>query len=440
MGRIMSVGIAVSVLLSGCGGDSGPVAPPPPPPAAVVTTVEVAVAAGTLLPGDTTVATATVKDQNGTVMTGQTVTWASSDAAATVSASGVVIAAGTGNATISASAGGRTGSAPVAVVRDDRFGYIWNSSLSTSYTVENGYEFLSSGSKATVSYAAVGQYTVTLPGLGAGAGQRTNVQISGYGSGSNYCKAGGWQTSGADLVIEVRCFDTAGNPADALFTLLAVGGTALDGRLGFALANDEAATAAYAPQQARSSRAGAVAIARAGSGRYAATFHGLKRGGIDGPDQVFVTAVGTGGERCWVQGWTFGTFATEIRCANAAGALADTKFSLLILEKGRSTAKAAFAWADQASTAAYAPNPSYRYNSTGGANQVARSATGTYSVTFPGLTRTAGASETIIVTAYGESDRRCRIGSWSTGTSVSIFCYDTAGNLVDSEFDILTIQ
>lgn len=440
-GRMMRVGIAISVVLSGCGGDTGPVTPPPPPPPPVVTTVEVALASGTLLPGDTTVATATVKDQNGTVMTGQSVTWASSVAAADVSGTGAVTAVAAGQATISATVSGRTGSASVTVVRDDRFGYVWASDqASESYTVANGYEYLSSGAKASITRAGTGQYAVTMTGLAAGAGQRTNVQVSAYNTGSNYCQLSGWQNSGADLVAGVRCFNTEGAPADSRFTLLATGGTALEGRLGFALAHDEAATAAYVPQQARNSRAGPVTITRVSPGRYRATFARLNRTATDGPDQVFVTAVGTAGERCWVQVWTYSSFSTDIACVDAAGASIDTKFSVLILEKGRAGAHAAFAWADQAGVAGpYAPNAQYSFNSTGGVNQITQSGLGAYVVTFPNFVRTPGAAETVIVTAYGGSDSRCRIGSWGS-TTVSIFCYNTAGTPVNSEFNVLMIQ
>lgn len=442
-GRMMRVGIAVSVVLSGCGGDSGPVAPPPPPPPPppVVTTVEVALAAGTLLPGDTTVATATVKDQNGTVMTGQSVTWASSGAAADVSGTGAVVARATGQATISATVSGRTGTASVSVVRDDRFGYIWADASSTpSYTVDNDYEYLSSGAKASITRAGLGDYAVTMTGLAAGPGQRTNVQVSAYSTGSAYCQLNGWQNSGADLVAGVRCFNAAGAPADARFTLLATGGTALEGRLGFALAHDQAATAAYVPQQARHSRGGPVTITRSAPGRYRATFTGLNRTDTDGPEQVFVTAVGTAGERCRVQVWSTSTFSADIACANPAGEPTDTKFSLLMLEQGRAGAKTAFAWADQPGTAGpYDPYPLYSFNSTGGTNRITRSSPGNYSVVFPNFSRTPGAAETVIVTAYGGGETRCRIGSWSSG-SVSIVCYDTAGNPVDSAFDVLMIQ
>ncbi|MDX2060387.1 MAG: Ig-like domain-containing protein [Gemmatimonadales bacterium] len=107
--------LAVLATLLGCGGTS-PVAPPRPPPAPVVTAVEVAAPGRSLVPGDTLRLVATVKDQNGNPMTGRPVTWTSnSDPVATVSAAGLVTAVTQGQATISATAEGRTGSAVVTV-------------------------------------------------------------------------------------------------------------------------------------------------------------------------------------------------------------------------------------------------------------------------------------------------------------------------------------
>jgi hypothetical protein len=59
---------------------------------------------------------ATVKDQQGNVMTGQTIAWSSSDAGvATVSGSGVVTGVAAGSATITAATSGKSGTASITV-------------------------------------------------------------------------------------------------------------------------------------------------------------------------------------------------------------------------------------------------------------------------------------------------------------------------------------
>ena len=79
---------------------------------APVQTVTVSLAQPTLLPGQTTQATATLTDAVGNVLTGRTVTWASLDPTiASVSATGVVTAVATGSVIIRATSEGKTGDA-----------------------------------------------------------------------------------------------------------------------------------------------------------------------------------------------------------------------------------------------------------------------------------------------------------------------------------------
>ena len=106
-----------------CGGDGTtqptPPPPPPPPPPPQATTIQVSPATAALdAISATTQLSAEVRDQNGQVMSGTTVTWSSGDATvATVDASGLVTAAGNGEATITASAGAATGAAVVTVTQ-----------------------------------------------------------------------------------------------------------------------------------------------------------------------------------------------------------------------------------------------------------------------------------------------------------------------------------
>ncbi|MCY3678757.1 MAG: Ig-like domain-containing protein [Gemmatimonadetes bacterium] len=69
--------------------------------------------------GETVQLSALVHDQNGQVITGAAITWATSDAAvATASASGLVTATDNGHATVTASAGAATGAATVVVAQE----------------------------------------------------------------------------------------------------------------------------------------------------------------------------------------------------------------------------------------------------------------------------------------------------------------------------------
>ena len=78
--------------------------------------VEISPATVTLAPSQTASLTATVRDASGNVLTGQSVSWGTtSPFVATVSASGVVTGVTSGTATITATAGGKTGLASVTV-------------------------------------------------------------------------------------------------------------------------------------------------------------------------------------------------------------------------------------------------------------------------------------------------------------------------------------
>ncbi|MXY97748.1 MAG: hypothetical protein F4Z29_08370, partial [Gemmatimonadetes bacterium] len=113
------------MILAGCGGgDSSPTSPTPPtptpptpPPTPVATNITVAPSSHTLASiGATVQLTATVRDQNNNTMTGQTVTWTSSNTAvATVSGNGLVTAVSNGTARITAQSGSASGSANITV-------------------------------------------------------------------------------------------------------------------------------------------------------------------------------------------------------------------------------------------------------------------------------------------------------------------------------------
>ena len=111
-----SIAVAATALwLMGCGGDD-PMASPPVPTATdvVVSPAETRLEAF----GATVRLSAVVRDQNGQVMT-VAVTWTRSDAAvATVGTDGLVTAVGNGTTTITATAGGASGSAAVTVAQE----------------------------------------------------------------------------------------------------------------------------------------------------------------------------------------------------------------------------------------------------------------------------------------------------------------------------------
>jgi hypothetical protein len=105
-----TAGLVVIAVLAACSGGSSE-------PDRVVGSVEVTPNTSSKQIGETVQLGATVKDTDGNLMSGQSVTWSSSAIGiASVSASGLVTASALGQATISATAGGKTGNATITVI------------------------------------------------------------------------------------------------------------------------------------------------------------------------------------------------------------------------------------------------------------------------------------------------------------------------------------
>ena len=115
--KIPAMAVAGIVLLVLSCGDGAVEPAPPPVPVAATVTVNPGSAALSAL-GETARFTAEVRDQNGQVMAGAAVAWASSDASvAGMDASGVATAGANGSATITATAGSASGTAAVTVAQ-----------------------------------------------------------------------------------------------------------------------------------------------------------------------------------------------------------------------------------------------------------------------------------------------------------------------------------
>lgn len=106
------------LILASCGGGGGgdtTAPPPPPPPPAGVASVTVTLLVSTINVGQTSLASAVVRDAQNNVLI-RTVTWSSSNVGvASVSGSGTVTGVSPGTASITASVEGKTGSASITV-------------------------------------------------------------------------------------------------------------------------------------------------------------------------------------------------------------------------------------------------------------------------------------------------------------------------------------
>lgn len=110
------------LLVAGCGGSTAstvtnPPPAPPPPPSNVVASVSITGTPTSLAAGLTAQLTATPRDASGNALSGHTVTWTTNAAnIASVSSAGTVTAVSPGNATITATSDGISGTTSITVV------------------------------------------------------------------------------------------------------------------------------------------------------------------------------------------------------------------------------------------------------------------------------------------------------------------------------------
>jgi hypothetical protein len=420
-----------------------------------VATVTV-VAPATILVGDTVLATVLVKNSRGQTVDAPA-TWRSSDASAiSVDAMGRLHSDAIGRqATISATVGGKTGSTVISVGDDQRLGYALADQPAAAgpYSPPPDFRFNSSGGAISITHGSVGLYSVRFAGLGRTSGQRDNVQVTGYGGAQGtFCKLGGWQSAGSDMLADVRCFSVAGAPADSRFTILLSGARVYipTSRLGFVLSPDFTGNISLdtAGTVRNNSSRTVVSLSHTSLGEYNLQFPGLERvaGPGQGPETLQITAVGSGPERCNINAMDPSIAAVNVLCTTTGGAPADSRFSLLLFQRGRPQPfRFAYAYANMpTSSVDYTPNTAFWRNNSGGTITARQLATGRYRIVFEGQAKTAGATETILITPIFSANRICTTTSWNnTGASdleVLLSCFDPAGALASAQFNILMVQ
>jgi hypothetical protein len=336
---------------------------------------------------------------------------------------------------------GLAGGAPASAAPSGPSGsaFVWaHDPTSASYTPSSGYQWNSTSpwtAVNTVTRSGVGSYTVFLPGLAAVSG---TVLVTAYGSTNDYCKVGSWGPNGTQQAVNVRCYNSAGQPADSTYTLSYSNRSW--GSRGYVWA-DQPGSASYnpsAPYQANSSGA-TNRITRSGVGTYQVILPNL--GASAG--HVEVTAYGYGSERCKTSGW--GASGTDqsigVRCFTAAGAAVDTYFTLTYVRDGNVLGEpvccssdgnpTAYAWASQPTTASYTPVSNYHFPGWA-ASTITRVGTGDYTFKTP-INLNSG---NVQVTAYGGGSEHCKVMYWNSSEGIRVRCFAAAGSPVDSLFDV----
>jgi hypothetical protein len=113
---LATVLVVVAILCVACGGSTASDSSPPPPATNPVATVELRLAAPTITVGQTSQATAALKDASGATLSGRAIAWSSANSAvASTDQGGLVTAVGVGTTTITAISEGKSGSVDVTV-------------------------------------------------------------------------------------------------------------------------------------------------------------------------------------------------------------------------------------------------------------------------------------------------------------------------------------
>ncbi len=311
------------------------------------------------------------------------------------------------------------------------YGFVWAHLPTTGfYTPDAFYAYNNSGTPPHIIRNGTGQYSVVFPGLHASYGfSEGNVQVTARGTTADYCKLAGWSGD----VVSVACFDAAGNPVDSQYTVLYVqpfGG--VPNSHAFALA-DQPANPSYTPNAARSFNGDPITATRLGVGSYSMEWTGFSAASSG---NVQVTAHGSGNARCRSAGWSSDT--AFVACFDPSGAPVDSGYSILYWRDPSGPNGLAWAWADQPNNANYTPDASYSYSAGAGTITATRSSAGVYSMTWAGMSGIGINGGNIQVTAHG-TNALCKVSSWGA-SAVGIRCFDTAGNPVDAQYNVLFLK
>lgn len=303
-----------------------------------------------------------------------------------------------------------------------------------SYVANPRVSANSSGAVNSIERHGVGDYSVTLPGMGSGQGG--NAQVSAYGGGAR-CKTAYWLPSGNDQVVAVLCDDSAGRPVDSAFSVQyyrAAAGQAQQSA--YVQASWTGDDRLIVDSRYSYNSKGSNTVTRDSQGRFTVRFGGFTApGGI-----VHVTAGGFSQNYCKVRGW--GVSTANVSCFTPAGQPVDTSWSLRYTDKHLPNGFAelgGYVWANNPSAVGtYNPDPRHSFTmQSGQVNRVRHDSVGRYSVTFPRIPAfDAGAP---VATAHGSSAATCSVTelfSSGSGSRVDVECRTAQGVLADTAFTV----
>jgi hypothetical protein len=194
---------------------------------------------------------------------------------------------------------------------------------------------------------------------------------------------------------------------------------------------------------------GVNCVSRIGVGDYSVQLPGLGPA-FGGTFQV--TAYGGGGEHCKVYYWGPLGSVQQVRvlCFDPAGAPVDTRYALNFFGQSEVSVydEGGYAWANDPTSASYAPSATYAYDSgdiagwpgcvgylgTVTAGKISPTSPGRYFMRHQYLPPVNSAAHS---TAYGSGSGYCKVEGWSSsgdGAEIRTRCYGADGTPQDSQY------
>jgi hypothetical protein len=329
---------------------------------------------------------------------------------------------------------------PAAAATADRFGFalVDNPAVPIWTPLPGAYQFGSwaPGPVATGGKIATGRFLVKFPNIGLGA--RGNAHVTAVANDGRFCEIVGWNSSGADEIVDVQCFKAGGTAADTPFTVLwTVSSGILPAGVG-AYASAQVVSNVLA--QSYNSTGAPVTVASIGVGLYNVRFLGVGAppGVLSGNVQVTAQQPNAQPRRCKILRWDAAAadVVVYVACHDpVTGAAMNSDFTASFHRE-----RSVYASFVPPKYFGYLATPfagptNYSYPLGVGANSFSPSGLGTYTVKFPALHEK---STTAHVTAIGDGPTYCTIQAlWSQFGSDAVLpvaCFTNAGAPQNSEF------
>lgn len=219
--------------------------------------------------------------------------------------------------------------------------------------------------------------------------------------------------------------------------------TVAERRFAYAFAHDARATAPYRPMHAFAHNAtgGELHVARRTTGRYTVTFGRLAKVDSSFKEGVLVTAYGTKGERCHIDGWADAPnhrdLDAAVSCFDTQNAAVDAQFTILLVGAQSLPGRHGFTALESstAGTSSVIPNS---YSSSGQAVGVDRPSAGSYMVRLRAPRQEF--PENYFVSTVGDGSELCKVSTWNFGDWARVVCYAPDGARVDARFSLLMVE